>query len=587
MFKNLTVSKKLVCSFGAVLLLFILSVSMALFGIDRVADSLDAFYDEPYQIVRAAWATRRHLVSVQRNMLRAMVTLDESVTREAINEATADLKNIAELTPTLEEKLSGERQLYDAFLKAMDAGEAYRKEIFELCEKNKSTYNTKAALVFEQQYYPLLVTAAARLDEISSHAETLALNYNDTGTNTRRSAILLLCTAAGVSLLLSGVLCARIVRGIKNPISELMSAAKAISAGNLKVRIEYNARDEMGGLADAMSETVQTLRAIIEDVDTLLGEMGDGNFTVRSGIRDQYRGDFFGILEAIQKIQSNLNRTLSAINTAADQVSDGSNQVSSGAQALSQGATEQASSVQELAATINEISGQVKSNAENASEASRQVGRVGEEIVRSNQQMRDLIEAMNRISSSSDRIGKIIKTIEDIAFQTNILALNAAVEAARAGAAGKGFAVVADEVRSLANKSSEAAATTTSLIGDSMSAVKNGTDIADETARSLTQVVEGAKTAVTVVDRISAASREQSDSILQVTQGIEQISSVVQTNSATAEESAAASEELSSQAQMLRDLISRFRLDDAADAAAPSVVRPAQTVSPGNFGDKY
>ncbi|MEG2769394.1 MAG: methyl-accepting chemotaxis protein, partial [Oscillospiraceae bacterium] len=243
-----------------------------------------------------------------------------------------------------------------------------------------------------------------------------------------------------------------------------------------------------------------------------------------------------------------------------EQVASGSDQVSSGAQALSQGATEQASSIEELSATIQAVSNQIKDNANNAKMASELSSMAGKEVQNGNEHMQSMIVAMEDISSTSNKIGKIIKTIDDIAFQTNILALNAAVEAARAGSAGKGFAVVANEVRNLAGKSAEAAKNTTSLIESSINAVANGTKIADETAMSLKVVVEKSNLVLQKVEEIAEASAEQANSVVQITTGVDQISAVIQTNSATAEESAAASEELSSQSQMLKDLVGKFTL---------------------------
>lgn len=234
--------------------------------------------------------------------------------------------------------------------------------------------------------------------------------------------------------------------------------------------------------------------------------------------------------------------------------------------------------MEQLAAAINEINEKVIQTAQHSKTASEQVGKAGEELTISNQRMQDMITAMSEISQSSNEIGKIIKTIEDIAFQTNILALNAAVEAARAGSAGKGFAVVADEVRNLASKSAEAAKNTTALIEQSINAVENGTKIADSTANALLLTVESTKVAVDVVDKISMATSEQSTSIQEVTQGIDQISSVVQTNSATAQESAAASEELSSQATLLKTLVSRFKL--RSDAVSASVFEEDFSTAP-------
>lgn len=276
----------------------------------------------------------------------------------------------------------------------------------------------------------------------------------------------------------------------------------------------------------------------------------------------EYRGAFEQIGSSMKRITENLNTVMCEIRQSSDQVSSGSDQVSSGAQALSQGATEQASAVEELAATINEISTQVKETAENAVDAQKQMSTAEDETLTCNEQMREMILAMEEISHKSTEIGKIIKTIEDIAFQTNILALNAAVEAARAGTAGKGFAVVADEVRNPASKSAEASKNTSSLIEGSIAAVEKGTRIVNETAQSLSKVVDSSQAVSATVEKISDAASSQAASIEQVTQGIDQISSVVQTNSATAEESAAASEELSGQAQMLKNLVEQFKLKD-------------------------
>lgn len=251
---------------------------------------------------------------------------------------------------------------------------------------------------------------------------------------------------------------------------------------------------------------------------------------------------------------------MAQIYNASQQVSSGSDQVANGAQALSQGSTEQAASALELSTAIGEIAQQVQSNAQHAKTASGQANNAGTELGLSNQKMQALIAAMDEINNSSKEISKVIKTIEDIAFQTNILALNAAVEAARAGTSGKGFAVVADEVRNLASKSAEAAKGTTALIESSIKSVGNGARLADETAKSLLIVVDEAMQASQSINQISIASEEQALSISHITTGMDQISSVIQTNSATAEQSAAASEELNGQAGMMKQLVNKFKL---------------------------
>lgn len=350
-------------------------------------------------------------------------------------------------------------------------------------------------------------------------------------------------------------------RIIIRPVKRIDYVARQIAQGELNASIDYRSGDEFGQLALNFNQTVSRLRNYVDYTDEIakvLGEIADGNLEIR--LTYDYAGEFAKVKQSILEISRSLSATLREIDLAAGEVSLGSEQVASGSQSLSQGAAEQASAVQQLAATIAEISNQVEQNAQSADQASRDANEVAHEIGVSNQRMQQMLLAMEDINTCSGEIGKIIKAIEDISFQTNILALNAAVEAARAGEAGKGFAVVADEVRSLAGQSADAAKNTSELIQNSLRAVEHGTGIASETADSLAEVVSGVQHVTESIDQISRASVSQASSIAQVTQGIEQVSSVVHSNSATAEESAATSEELSGQAQQLKNLMGRFRL---------------------------
>lgn len=318
---------------------------------------------------------------------------------------------------------------------------------------------------------------------------------------------------------------------------------------------------EIGMLVGAIKETKKTLSTYISDIDYALGEFANNNFVLKPPTM-AFVGDFQSIESSFISLAKDMSETLSQIRMAANQVAGGSEQVSYGAQNLSQGATEQASSIEELSASINEISLQIKKSAENSSNANRMANDAASAIQSSNEQMQILMVSMDKINTKSTEISKIIKTIEDIAFQTNILALNAAVEAARAGAAGKGFAVVADEVRNLAGKSADAAKNTTALIEDSVKSIIEGVKLANDTANDLLGAVENVMNTKELIFEITRSTGEQANSISQVTIGVEQISSVVQTNSATSEESAAASEELSSQANLMKDLVDRFKIQE-------------------------
>jgi len=371
---------------------------------------------------------------------------------------------------------------------------------------------------------------------------------------------------SGVALITIGIMLigAYIKRTVSKPLFRLTVLAQTLEQGDLGLNqhqtmmVEIDSNDEIGTLSKCFDNTISRLRNYIGEISHMLEAIAGGDLTAQ--ITQEYVGDFAAIRTSLNDILQRLNSTVGQIVSSAEHVSAGAEQMSVASQALSQGSMEQTGAVEELEETMRSVTSSVRQTAESVQRAREQVDGMGVQLAEGNQRMHEMTGAMREISDSSNEIEKIIKTIEDIAFQTNILALNAAVEAARAGTAGKGFAVVADEVRNLASKSDEAAKATKELIEGSIAAVTEGGQVVSKVTESLERTSSIAGNVTTQMNIVVRAVESQTTAIAQVTEGVDQISSVVQTNSATAQESAAASEELSAEAAGLKQLVDQFTL---------------------------
>ena len=555
-FKNISIRKSLIIGFGTTILIsaVIIIASLIMMNVQKSAysDIIDKYMGANQMVSDC----RIDYNIAARNLRDVVLSGDISsltTTNTKIDELTSRLADLRETYPL------SDKSLLENFTRTVEEWEVDAKEIGEVVRTDQQ----RAADMIVTTCSPKLAAAAAAGDALAT--ELQAAQEEIIKTQNRNSTIGLLVIVAVMVLATVAVLMMafQIIRSIVEPSNQVRAALVGFSQGSLNIPVSFEGKNELGEMCDALRTSQKVLHSVIQDISGTTGQMAKGNFDVE--LTANFPGDLAPIQQSINQFVLRMSETISNISQSADQVSAGSDQVSNSSQSLAQGATEQASAVEELSATINDISTNSKQTAASAEEARASVGEAGAQVSASNEYVKQLNVAMSNISTSSEEIGKIIATIENIAFQTNILALNAAVEAAR-----KGFAVVADEVRNLASKSDEAAKATKDLIENSITAVHEGAGVVGKVTESLERTTVLASSVVTMMERVAEAVENQTTAIAQVTEGIDQISAVVQTNSATSEECAAASEELSSQANIMHQLMAEFRISNRAGFGSSS-----------------
>lgn len=564
MYKNQKIKTKVVVVFGTIILLGALAIMGLIVGMMGISGNFQKLYQGPYAATDNMWVIRRNLLDSQMVLYRLAsekktdIASAGSEAKSLIDKDSADMQAAISVLESLL-KTEAEKQILAEIKSGLQESDQIHAAVLELASQGKLD---EARTMIRNVNEPKYEEVREKVMELAQSVSGDAKDFVTEADGASRNALGMGIGALIIGVAICAVIAMRFSRSIVRPLEELDRAAKEMSKGNLKGArlITYQSKDEIGFLADSIRSTMEILDSYVSEISSILLRLSKGDLTVPRDQITDFMGDFSEIKSSFVTILKSFNNTLGDIHESSVQVDISSDQVSDAAQMLSQGSTEQAMALEELTDAITEISSQIRENAENAQSANTLTAKVQMEVEESNLHMVTMNSAMNEINESSQEIGKIIKTIEDIAFQTNILALNAAVEAARAGEAGKGFAVVADEVRNLASKSAEASKDTAVLIENSVKAVENGMAIAAQTSHSLGVVKDTTIQVVDTVNRIAGASEKQAESVENVSVRVSQISQVVQTNSATAEESAAASEELSSQAAYLEQLVERFHL---------------------------
>ncbi len=558
--KNLKVKNKLLAGFGVIIVLILVIAYLSISGVTSLNYWCDTLAEKTLVNTQSVWELRHNTLSGTRYLLMAFMEQDQNQINNYLDLAEKDTAANEELLNKYGKNHRVDQELVDSLNDTFAHQKEVRQKIIQMMKSGDEEAKTQAHAIYMQEFYPLLSTQNDILAKIHNQQMQLADRQIDLVHKVYRGTMIITIAMVAASIIISLIIIRMLVRAIVPPLNQIQKATNALAQGDFSVEVDYESRDELGETCDSIRSSFAELKRIINITASNLAQVAAGNFALEG--EANFPGEVKEIEIAGVNLIKKMNKLFGEIRSSSTQINGGAAQVSNGAQALAQGATEQAASIEELSASISDISNNVNINAENSKKANELATASGEVAKSTMSDMEEMLRAMGEISASAQNIGKVIKVIDDITFQTNILSLNAAVEAARAGVAGKGFAVVADEVRNLAQKSSESAKEITALIEQAIDSVRQGENIAKKTSEAFHGLAGSINEVIDTVNEIAIASEEQASSINQITIGVDQISAVVQTNSATSEESAAASEELSSQAHVLDELLMQFKVKD-------------------------
>ena len=553
--EKMQLKERLIYGYGRVILRMIVSGVLSLIVIGLLMGNMLRYVENVERADVAVKICRIDVNSAARNIREMALNSDTSTYDSYQQQVETQLAEVDSELKALKATGIISDELYQEYASALsDWGNIG----YSIMEQIMSGQTEEAADAIINQCTPALDNAVAigkKLDAVTDKASHQAVIF--TGCMTV-AGILVIILSVIFAILFVKKISNVVVDSILEPLHAIEDVAKELTEGNLHSTLEYRSEDEIGKLAHSMRKSIRILGSYVDDIGRAMKLFSEDNFDVQPEV--EWKGDFIGILDSFMAFEKSMAETVKGIQSASNEVSEGAEQVAASSNDLAEGATNQAAVVEELTATVTNVADQVAQNAQSAKEISGKVGELGNAILESNGKMHEMVDSMNEINEASKEIDKIIATINEIASQTNLLALNASIEAARAGEAGKGFAVVADQVTVLADQSAQAAKESAVLIETSVKAVEKGMVIADQTATQLEDVADNSRTITEQVGNIADTLETQTTAIHQINEGIEQINDVVQTNSATSEECAAASQEMSSEAENLRELIRKLQV---------------------------